>query len=178
MQLALESDLYSKLYTRPRSMTAASDWLAHLDLVSALSTANTGKGTWEPHWKLGEADDDGRIAVTKDELTFWVAPAGLRARDEQIVPGEFCRVRVAKEIRGLVPGFYLAIGDGDEDDRRNDEEPLVRLYWHLTAESAVAYMAAATRVLNAALVPFRTKVLNDPAFYNRADAGVLYFGRR
>jgi hypothetical protein len=77
-----------------------------------------------------------------------------------------------------LPGFYVAIGDSDEDDRRDDDEPLLRLYWHLTAGAAVAYMAAATAHLNAAGVPFRTKVLSAPAAYQRADAGVLYFGRR
>jgi hypothetical protein len=178
LPFALASDLYAKLYTRSRHTPTAFDALAQRDLVSALSTANTGRGTWEPQWKVGEVDDDGRIAVTKDGLTVWVATSGLRARDDRVVPGEFCRVRVGKEIRGLMPGFYVAIGDGDEDDRRDDEEPLIRLYWNLTAKSAVAYMAAATSRLNAAGVPFRTKVLNDPAFYDRADAGVLYFGKR
>jgi hypothetical protein len=175
----LEGDLYGGLYTRPGpAPIAPTDPLAQRDLVAALSAANRGRGTWEPHWRIGEVDEDGRVAVTKDEITFWVEPSGLRLRDGKLVPGEWCRVRVAKELRGLFPGFYMAIGDPDEDDRRDDEEPLVRLYWHLTSAAAVTYMAEATTHLNAAGVPFRTKVVNDPSAYHRADAGVLYFGRR
>ena len=116
--------------------------------------------------------------MTKDDLTLWVGPDGLRACDGRVALGRLCRVRVAKEIRGLIPGYYMAIGDGDADDRGDPEEPMVRLYWHLTAGVAAAYIAATTRHLNTSGVPFRTKVLNDPALYNRADAGVLYFGRR
>ena len=175
----LASDLYAGLYTRPGPVpTGMSDPMAQRDFVAALSAANQGRGTWEPHWRIGEVDEDGRVAVTKDELTFWVDPSGLRPRDGRLAPGEWCRVRVAKELRGLMPGFYMAIGDPDEDDRRDDDEPLVRLYWHLTPAVAVSYMAEATTHLNAAGVPFRTKVVNDPSAYQRADAGVLYFGRR
>src|SRR5262245_55857332 len=38
-------------------------------------------------------------------------------------------------------------------------------------------MAAATSLLNASRVPFRIKVLRDPAAYRRADAGVLFLRR-
>jgi hypothetical protein len=175
---ALESDLYAHLYTRPTSSQGTADLLAQRDFVAALSAANCGHGAWEPHWLIGEVDEDGRIAVTKDGLTFWVPPTRLRPRGERAIPGEFCRVHIAKEIRGLMPGFYLAIGDSDEDDRRDDVEPPLRLYWHLTAGAAAGYMAAVTTHLNSAAVPFRTKVLNDPAAYRRADAGVVYFSRR
>jgi hypothetical protein len=176
---ALGADLYERCYTRPGpAWTSRFDPTAQRDFVAALSAANDGRGTWEPGWRVGEVDDEGRVSVTKDALMFWVTPSGLRARGGALSPGESCRVRVAKEVRGLLPGFYLAIGDGDEDDERDDAEPLVRLYWHLRPDAAIAYMAHATTRLNAAGIPFRTKVLNDPEAYNRADAGVLYFGRR
>jgi hypothetical protein len=177
---ALATDLYARLYTRPRQgpRSAPPDYLAQRDHVAALSAANIGTGTWEPDWRIGETDEDGRIAVTKDDLTFWVGPNGLRARDGRVAPGGLCRVRVAKEIRGLIPGYFMAIGDGDADAGGDAEEPMLRLYWHLTAGAAADFIAATTRHLNTSGVPFRTKVLNDPALYTRADAGVLYFGRR
>jgi hypothetical protein len=177
---ALEGELYARFYTRPTTADgrAVGDYLARRDLLSALSAANTGRGTWEPGWKLDHIDEDGRVAVAKDGLTFWVEPSGLRAHSAPIRPGEFCRVLVAKELRSLMPGFYVAIGDGDPDDPRVAPEPLVRFYWHLRPEAAVPYIAAVTGALNACGVPFRTKVLSDPGAYLRADAGVLYLGRR
>jgi hypothetical protein len=178
LPMVLESDLYARLYTRAGSSSGTGDPLAQRDFVAALSAANRCRGTWEPHWLIGEVDEDGRVAVSKDGLTFWARPSGLRPRADRVVPGEYCRVHIAKEIRGLMPGFYVAVGDTDDDDRRDDVEPLVRLYWHLTSDVAVPYMAAVTTHLNAAGVPFRAKVVNDPAAYQRADAGVVYLRRR
>jgi hypothetical protein len=174
----LETDLYSRLYVRPQSAPAASsDLLAQRDFLSALSAANNGVGTWEPGWRVTSTESDGRVAVSKDHVTFWVAPNGIRTRTGRVRPGDFCRVWVGKEMRQLLPGFYFAFGNGDRQESRDTAEPLLRFYWHLTAVSAVEYMALVTTTFNRAGVPFRTKVMSDPAGYVRADAGVLYLER-
>jgi hypothetical protein len=175
---ALEGDLYSRLYTRPARTAAPADFLAQRDHTSALSAANNGRGSWEPGWQVISLEPDGRFAVRKDGITCWVGPDGLRARTAIPAPGDHVRVRVAKELRSLIPGFYCAIGDGDQDDCDDAPAPRVRFYWHLTARAAVPYMAAITRRLNERRIPFRTKVLSDPNGYGRADAGVLYVERR
>jgi hypothetical protein len=178
----LDQDLYGSLYTRPQSpeVPAAGDWLARRDFVAALSAANCGSGTWEPGWTVGPTEEDGRVAVFKDGLTFWVPPDGLRTAGGRAEPGASCRVRVGKELRNLMPGFYVAVGDaeGELDAPSEPRDPLVRYYWHLTPDAAAPLLAAATAALNAAGVPFRIKVLSDPAVYRRADAGVLYLRRR
>lgn len=180
MVQTLETDLYVRLYTRPSAVAEAPNYLGQRDHVSALSAANNGRGSWEPGWRIGEVDEeDGRVAVTKDAITFWVDPStGIRTATGRARPGDWCRVLVAKELRNLMPGFYFAIGDGDGADTRDRPEPLVRFYWNLTAAGAAPYMAAATQTLNAMAVPFRTKVLTDPASYVRSDGGVLYLERR
>ncbi|HEX9982708.1 MAG TPA: T3SS effector HopA1 family protein [Thermoanaerobaculia bacterium] len=181
MLQTMENDLYVRMYTRPSSGSGvAADMLGQRDHVAALSAANNGHGSWEPGWRVGEIDEeDGRVAVSKDAITFWVDPAtGIRTATGRASPGDYCRVRVAKELRNLMPGFYFAIGDGDQADTRDQPEPLVRFYWNLTAAGAAPYIAAATETLNAIAVPFRTKVLTDPSSYIRADGGVLYLERR
>ncbi len=175
---ALEGDLYARLYTRPSHNGAPADFLAQRDHISALSAANNGRGSWEPGWQIVGLEPDGRFAVRKDSITFWVGPDGLRVRRGKPTTGDYCRVRVAKEMRSLMPGFYCAIGDGDENDTRDAPAPLVRFYWHLTIRAAVPYMAAITSHLNRRGIPFRTKVLSDPNGFGRADAGVLYLNRR
>jgi hypothetical protein len=174
----LEGELYAGLYTRPSPTGAPADFLAQRDHIAALSAANSGEGSWEPGWQVTGLDPDGRFVVRKDEITFWVPADGLRVRNGKPAPGDYCRVRVAKELRSLMPGFYCAIGNGDQHDGRDAPAPLVRFYWHLTARAAVPYMAAVTAVLNRRNVPFRTKVISDPNMYGRADAGVLYLERR
>ena len=77
-----------------------------------------------------------------------------------------------------MPGYYVAIGNGETDDHREDTERRVRFYWHLVASGAVPFVATVSTTLNTLGIPFRAKVLNDPASYRRADAGVLYIDRR
>lgn len=175
---SLETDLYARLYTRPTfGASPASDPLAQRDHISALSAANNGMGTWEPGWRIISIEEDGRVAVTKDQVTFWVPPTGLRTWSGKIHPADYCRVWVGKEMRQLVTGFYFAIGNGDQQDSRDATGRLLRFYWHLTTEAAVEYMALVTSSFNRAGIPFRTKVMADPASYVRADAGVLYLER-
>jgi len=179
----LETDLYVRLYNRfdlyPSPSGAGGDplRLAVRGHLSALSAANGGTGTWEAGWRIVALEEDGRAAVIKDQVTFWVGPEGLRA--PRIAPGEPCRVRVGKELRNLMPGFYVAIGNGPAEPPADAESgPLLRLYWNLAPEAAPTFIAAATSALNALGEPFRAKVLADPGTYARADTGVLYFERR
>jgi hypothetical protein len=84
-------------------------------------------------------------------------------------------VRIAKELREMMPGYYAVFGDAD---RNIDVVPptvaVVRFYWHLTSEGARPWIRGLTARFNHAQVPFHAKVLNDPSMYHRADAGVLY----
>jgi len=174
----LEADLYLRFYTRPTAGATYTDPMAQRDNLNRLSEANRSLGTWEAGWIIGETDEDGRVAVTKDGVTFWAPPANLRTRSGQVCPGDPCRVWVGKELRHLIPGFYLAFGNGDERDTRDTAETRVRFYWHLTEAAAAPYLDLATQALNEHRIPFRTKVLSDPGAYFRADAGVLYVERR
>src|SRR5262249_4386404 len=72
-------------------------------------------------------------------------------------------------------GFYMALGERDLGD--GPDRAVVRLYWHLKAEAAPGFVAKASTALNAAGIPFRLKVVNDPNRYTRCDAGVLYVAR-
>jgi Lanthionine synthetase C-like protein/HopA1 effector protein family len=177
LRSAIADTLYGYLYTRPTLPYARPpfDPLARRDLTAALSAANTGRGTWDAGWVVLHLDEEGQIAVTKDDLIFWAKPAGLRVHDGEVRPGAACRVKVGKELRNRMAGYYFAIGNGEEDDEAGS---LARYYWHLTRAAAVPFMAAATRLLNEGEVPFRLKVFCDPDAYRRADAGVLYVGRQ
>jgi HopA1 effector protein family len=175
---SLESELYTRLYTRSSAQVATSlDARARADHVVALSGANSGRGSWEPGWVLASIEGDGRLTVVKGGIVYWVPRDGVRTGRRTARPGEFCWVWVPKELRCLDPDYYYAIGDADLSDERGGPVPMVRFYWHLTARAAIPYIAAVTEILNARKIPFRTKVLSDPGVYFRADAGVLYLQR-
>ncbi|WP_437293164.1 T3SS effector HopA1 family protein [Sorangium sp. So ce426] len=176
---ALAADLYTRLYTRPAGREPSTfDAVREREHVAALSAANCAQGVWEHGWTVRSIERDGRIAATKDQVTFWVRPHRLRVEEGELRPDAACRVWVGKEMRGRLPGFYLALGGGNEGYRPGAPAPLLRIYWHLTAEVAAEYIMLATNGLSAIKIPFRTKVLTHPDRYLRADAGVLYLERR
>jgi hypothetical protein len=173
----LAEHLYVRLYLRPSHpfATPPVDMFARRDHIAMLSEANTGCGTWEPGWRLQRIDQDGRAVVAKDDIDFWAPTTAVQRPNGKTSPGESCRVWVGKELRYRIAGYYVAIGDGeqDADDGGGTTEPMARYYWHLTAPAAVRFLATATSLLNAARIAFRIKVLDDPRAYHRANAGVL-----
>jgi hypothetical protein len=116
-------------------------------------------------------EGDGRIVVRRHGLSLWMGPHevhGETATDSEV------SVTMPFELLRLSPGFYMALGNEELDG----EEPVVRHYWHLSSSGGAALVAAGTRLLNDAGLPFRLKVLIDPGLYTRCDAGVLYTPKR
>jgi hypothetical protein len=143
------------------------------EFVTRLSMANSGTGTDDPGWRVARLEDDGSVLVEKAGVAIWAKKREIARGGGIVESGTTTRLRVPKEFRALVPGFYMALGDADIG-----EDALgVRYYWHVTSEGAAPLMAALTCRLNRSSVPFRLKVPNHPLAYQRADAGVLYLGR-
>jgi hypothetical protein len=150
------------------------------DFVGTLSEANTGNGTWDPGWEVLKVVNDRRITVYKDGLKLWISPQQFGAlkdnKMDNIQVGKKGFVRMPKEFRELLPGFYVAIGNESEIDEKNTT--IVRLYWNITAKYATSLMKRLTTELNTMHIPFRFKILKDPYSYPRADAAVLYVDKR
>ncbi len=177
---ALANDLYDRLYIRP--VLANPRWvdeLARRDFLAALSAANNARGAWESGWTVRRIEPDGRVVVAKEDgAAFWADPAEVRGSGATLHTGDRCRVWLSKELRALVWGFYMAIGDSASDLDDEDPGPEGRFYWHLTSDAAVPFIEMATSLLCASQIPFRVKVPSHPSAYHRADAGVIYFRRR
>jgi HopA1 effector protein family len=143
--------------------------------IEALSAANTGTGAREGGWSVVNVAGD-VVTVARDGLRVWVRREDTYADAEDIPsPGQLRAVRFPKELLKLSPGFYLALGN--EGLAFEPSRVLVRFYWNLRAEDAPRLMRGATQLLNDDQIPFRLKVVNDPAHYDRCDAGVLYVQR-
>jgi len=122
-------------------------------------------------------EDDGTLAVSKrgEDLTLWAPPGQFRPVDGTVAVGSVGRLRLAKELREMLPGYYTALGDADQPEEADGSQPkILRFYWHLTAEIAPDWINELTRRFNTVGVAFHAKVPADPGAYMRADAGVLY----
>lgn len=170
----LAAEIYVRLYSRaPSPVSATSDILVLRDFTAALSRANCGSGGWEQGWTVAGVDGK-RVVVKRREVSFWAQPDDVRPENGELAPSKPCRVRVGKEFRHLVPGFYTALGDAWPRGGSDGPRRMVRIYWSLARSGAVPFIELTTRTLNRAQIPFRAKVLSDPAHYVRADAGVAY----
>jgi hypothetical protein len=85
-------------------------------------------------------------------------------------PGTEVAIRAPKEHVWLAPGFYTALSDTVVVAGSS----VLRVYWHVTATGAPALMRALATRLNASATPFRFKVADHPARFDRCDAAVLY----
>ncbi len=156
---------------------AGGDTRAARAFVGRLSQANCGTGTWEPGWVVRAMEDDGTLAVSKrgDDITLWAQPEQFRPVDGTVTVGSAGRLRLAKELREMLPGYYTMLGDADQPaDGNGSQGDTLRFYWHLTPEIAPGWIDELTHRFNTVGVAFHAKVLSDPGAYVRADAGVLY----
>jgi hypothetical protein len=174
----IESEIYQSLYRRPADGIGKSIVKGEGDheFIERLSAANAGSGTWEPGWSIVAIEPQGRVGVKRD-VVCWVRDSQLRTSDGGIGIGLPCFVKIPKEIRHLVVGYYMAIGDISPVASSGDTERMVRVYWNLTEEGAVEYIRRITTALNGSSIPFRTKVVGHRGLYQNADSGVLYIAR-
>lgn len=174
---ALQSTLYSDFYCRgfatPSQIEMSSfamSWVA--PFVEQLSQSNNGCGYWDSNWTATKKEA-GEIILFKAGLTLWAQEEDCLTPDGgDILPAAKLSLRFPAESTTLSPGYYMALSN----DRLQEEEgePVVRFYWNVTPKGSAVLLRAITSSLNDANLPFRFKVLNDPAHFVRCDAGVLY----
>jgi HopA1 effector protein family len=169
---ALQHELYRSFYCQGRPVPARADRAvptrADGAFVRALSEANTGVGGWEPGWRV-ERLEPGIAQVGRNGLT-------VRARISDccggLEAGSPVSLRRPKELTATSPGFYMALGDTEPADGRDDVE--VRVYFNASPAGAAPLVAECTRLLNRAHIAFSLKVLDNPTAFARCDAAVLY----
>jgi hypothetical protein len=176
---ALERELYRSFYTQGRPVPVgphrSDPAIADPAFVDALSRANTGAGGWEPGWHV-EAIERGTVLVAHDGLCIRTRVADCRPASLAPEVGEHVSVRRPKELARALPGFYTVLGDVERT--RSPEDVELRVYFHVTATGAAPLVAACTRLLNGAKVPFDLKLVDHPTGYTRCDAAVLYLEGR
>jgi hypothetical protein len=174
--------LYRRLYCRPDRgrAVAPSGHRAVRSFVERLSEANSGRGTWEPGWVVSAVERDGTLVVHKrtDDLTLWARPEQFHVGSGEVGPGAMGRLRLGKELREMLSGYYMVLGDADQDDHDPASPPaVVRFYWHLAADGAELWVRELTGRFNHAAVPFHAKLQSDPTMFLRADSAVLYVAK-
>jgi hypothetical protein len=171
----LRDELYASFYCHGGPVSSrrgepepvsADPWLA-----AALSGANTGRGTWEPGWRVTHVEWP-EVVVATARLRARVAATDCRALAGPVRPGAAVSVRLPKELPAFSPGFYTVVGDASGGTLTSGDT--VRAYWNVGRAGAPALVHALTSRLNNAGAPFRLKVADHPFRFERCDAAVLY----
>jgi class II lanthipeptide synthase len=176
LQARLYADFYCKGSAAPGGkLRNFSRRTPSTTFIDALSSANTGTGARDCGWSVVNVAGD-IVSVARDGLRVWVRREDTYGHAQDLpFPGQLRAVRLPKELLKLSPGFYLALGN--EGLAQEPGRVLVRFYWNLRAHDAPTLIRGVTQLLNNAQIAFRIKVVNDPARYERCDAGVLYIER-
>ncbi|MBW4656494.1 MAG: hypothetical protein KME20_26130 [Kaiparowitsia implicata GSE-PSE-MK54-09C] len=147
-----------------------------LEFYQRLHQSNAGQGYFDPGWQVLRQEEDGTLAVFKHDLTLHIErDRHLHLSEQAANPGEHVAILLPKNL--VQNGFYMAIGNAGSESHNTAPVKIVRIYFNLSAEGAVAMMAGLTQQLNQAQIPFSFKTLYNPSEYKRHDSAVLYFDR-
>ena len=170
----LHADFFGGGVPRPRrdgAVAAAGDGGA---FVAALSQANAGRGAWEAGWRVVSGSNaDDALSVARPGGLVLLAPAEQVRGEGGLTAGAAVSVLLPKELRGLSPGVYVALGDSGTppaDDRAD-------LYWNIAAAGAITLVARVTYELNGAGLPFSLALRDNPARLGRGDGAILTVAR-
>ncbi|MBD2345896.1 T3SS effector HopA1 family protein [Anabaena subtropica] len=139
-----------------------------LAFYDRLHENNRGTGYWNYGWQVVREESDGTFAVYRDGLTLHVERGGLETNTIDDSVG----IQLPKNL--VQNGFYMAVANAGAAPHN---QTLVRVYFNLTPDGAVAVMDNLTTHLNAIPVNFTFKALYNPSDYDRYDSAVLYFGK-
>jgi hypothetical protein len=141
----------------------------HSPFYKRLDTQNTGKGYFEPGWRVLRQESDGLFAVRKDGLTIHVGDRHLHSFDCPVAIGD--EVAIHLPSNRIEQGCYVALSNvGPVDSNR---EQAVNVYFNLQPENLISLMGALTTALNALKIPFTFKVPYNFEECDRPDSGVL-----
>ncbi len=131
---------------------------------------NRSEGYFNPDWLVVKEEVDGTLAVQKGGLTLHVEQDHLQPI-QTVTVGESVAIKMPKNL--VQNGFYMAVSNAGS----YKEAEIVRIYFNLTSEGAIALMNSLTLELNAISIPFNFKALYNPNDYGRYDCAVLYFDK-
>ena len=146
-----------------------------LEFYNRIHRSNSGKGYFEPGWSILKEEEDGSLVAKKGGLKLHIErDQHLQSAEQNAVVGDTVSIKMPKNC--VQNGFYVSVGN-TRANLRQDASVLVRIYFNLTPDGAVAVMDGLTQQLNQQNIPFDFKVLYNPQDYKRHDSGVLYFDK-
>jgi hypothetical protein len=146
-------------------------WKKH-KFFQELHQNNFGDGYFDSDWLVIGEEKKELLPVRKNDLILHISPLRhLQPSDRQAKVGELVAVKMPVKL--VEPGYYIAVGNGGAINFQNRDLKIVNIYFHITAEGAIAIMSSLTQQLNQVKIPFNFKVLYNSDNYPSEDAATL-----
>lgn len=126
---------------------------------------------WETGWRATKSPASPSHWVERDGLRLTVSDQEVRDSSEF---RDQVEVRFPAQRPYVNPGFFLVTSTRGPAHTTSN---LARCYLHLRSESAAAVFATLVANLDEMSAPFTAKVLNNPRYFERPDACVVYAER-
>jgi hypothetical protein len=159
--------------TEPNSNPLVNDTVHGLNLgfFEELDHSNCGKGYVDRDWEIRHQEDDGSLAIAKNNLTVHINPEIHLVDLDHI--NNTASVRLPHNL--IEDEYYVAVSDVgviyDTDSEHN--RPLINFFLNLDAEGASSVMRTLTSELNSLQVLFALKLPYAQSEYQRHDSGIL-----
>jgi hypothetical protein len=141
-----------------------------LEFYKQLHESNSGVGYFSPDWRVVWQETDGSLVVAKGGLAIHInRHYHLQPKEQTATLCDSVAIRMPRNL--VQNGFYVAVGNAGPQSNQN----IVRVYFNISTEGAVALMSSITQQLNAIPIPFSFKALYNPSDYGRYNCAVLYF---
>ncbi|BAY16751.1 hypothetical protein NIES21_25830 [Anabaenopsis circularis NIES-21] len=175
---ALSLDINLMDSTMPKNLENNTYLGVDVAFYEQLHLSNKGIGYFDPGWQVVMEENDRSLVVKKSGLTLYIErDRHLRDIERNAIAGDIVAVKMPRNL--VQNGFYMAVGNAGLSSHAETaiNSPLVRVYFNLSPEGAVAVMSSLTQQLNTIYIPFTFKALYNPSDYDRYDTAVLYFGK-
>ena len=181
----LKDELYKRYYctgTTNETISSSPEYDVsryHYDpfFVDKLSQSNKSHGYFDENWKIDSINKD-KILVSGNMGKFYVS---FKSDNKKYVSqykkpkiGQAIKIHTPKEMFNISPGFYMVNGDKSIDK----DAQILRFYWNINPGGAMKLIHNITTIFNKINLPFKLKIINDPARFTRCDSAVLYVEKK
>jgi hypothetical protein len=151
-----------------------------LDFFRQLDRRNPSRGYLDPDWQIVAETEDRELVVLKDglhlhiDLQFHVPPHLRQAKIGDLIP-----VYLPHNLVGI--DTYIIVGDWGlpqpDPIQPGRSAPLIRVYFNISPDGAVAISEQLTNELNQLGIQFQFGILHNPNQFHRYDAATLYLSQ-
>lgn len=142
------------------------------EFYEQLKANNYGRGYFDPGWVIIKEEDDGSLAVKKNELTFHIQRDHRHLRQSDLQATVNDTVAIKLPHNRWQNEFYVAVSNNGLV-KVNTQKQIIEIYFNINSEGAIILLRELTQILNERKIIFTLKLLDEPSNYPCYDAVIL-----